>query len=60
MELDILRWDKLYATAAMRLAEAEANPECALVPFKKIRGKKAYQSFLDIDTDDALDGELFV
>lgn len=60
VELERLRLDRLYATAAMRLAEADADPEEALVPFEKMQSKEAYQPFLDIDTDDVSDGDLFV
>ena len=55
-----MRSDGLYATAAMRLTEADANPEGVLAPFEEMQGEEAYRAFLNIDTDDVPDGELFL
>lgn len=59
VELERLRLDRLYATAAMRLAEADADPEGALVPFEEMLGEEGYRSFLEIDPDEVPDEELF-
>lgn len=59
VELERLRLDRLYATAAMRLAEADANPEDTLVSFEEMLGDESYQAFLEIDPDEMSDEELF-
>lgn len=59
VELERLRLDRLYATAARRLAEADANPEETLVSFEEMLGDGGYRAFLDIDPDEVPDEELF-
>lgn len=59
VELERLRLDRLYATAEKRLAEADADPADAFVPFEEMPGEEGYRSFLEIDPDEVPDEELF-
>ena len=59
VELERLRHERLYATAAERLAEADAHPRDALITFEEMLGEDGYRSFLEIDPDDMPDEELF-
>lgn len=59
VELEQLRLDKLYMTAAARLAEVDSNPEDSTVPLSDVMGEEGYRSFLEIDPDEIPDEELF-
>ncbi len=59
VELERLRHERLYATAAERLAEVDASPDEAVVSFEEMLGEDGYKSFLEIDPDDMADEELF-
>lgn len=59
LELERLRLERFYATAAERLAEVDENPHQATVPLSEVLGEEGYQDFLSLDADEISDEVLF-
>lgn len=58
LELERLRLERFYATAADRLREIDAHPE-DVVPLEEMLGEADYQAFLNQTADDLSDEDLF-
>lgn len=59
VELEQLRLQRLYDTAADRLAAIDRDPEGETVPFSEMLGPDDYEAFLALDPDEISDEELF-
>lgn len=55
VELDALRREKLYATAAERIDRAAADPDHVPIALQEAMGEEEYEQFLTIDPDDPND-----
>ncbi len=59
VENERLKEELLYERAALRLAQAEANPQQKPIPLEDVMTSEEYRSFLAMDTESIPDEELF-
>lgn len=59
VEIDSLRREKLYATAAERVEEADADPSHEPIPLSEAMDEEGYERFLAAESDGVSDGDLF-
>ena len=59
LELERLRLERFYATAADRLAEIDTDPEQATVSLSEALAEEELRDFLDLDIDETPDEMLF-
>ena len=59
VEIDSLRREKLYATAAERVEEADADSSHEPIPLSEAMDEEGYERFLAAEPDGVSDGDLF-